>query len=111
MDAPLTASLPLVLLLAAIVAAPFAARWYAQRRSGLGALRGQLREMRIISATTIGPQQRVLTIEAGPADDRVWLVLGVTSASITALHCAPAPLSPLPGADAEAAPSIAAHQP
>jgi len=109
MDSPFFTSLPLILLLAAIVAAPFAARWYAQRRAGLGHL-GPLREMRIISATSIGPQQRVLTIEAGPADDRVWLVLGVTSAQITALHCAPAPLSPL-SSDAAAVSPAAAHRP
>jgi flagellar protein FliO/FliZ len=110
MDSPFTASLPLILLLAAIVAAPFAARWYAQRRTGLGHL-GPLREMRVISATAIGPHQRVLTIEAGPADDRVWLVLGVTSAQITALHCAPAPLSPPTPPGTEAASPGAARNP
>ena len=41
---------------------------------------------RIVSAVGVGPHQRVVTVEVGPQDARVWLTLGVTAQSITCLH-------------------------
>jgi flagellar protein FliO/FliZ len=34
----------------------------------------------------VGPHQRVVTVEVGPQDARIWLVLGVTQQSIGCLH-------------------------
>ena len=81
-------SLPLLSLLAAIVLAPFAVKWYLRQRHMPGQKASN--ELRIVSAAAVGPQQRIVTVEAGPASARVWLVLGVTAGSITTLHTAPA---------------------
>ncbi len=79
-------SAPLLILVAAILLAPFAVKWWVtQRRGGSMPPAGQ----HIIETTALGPQQRVVTIEAGPAHARVWLVLGVSAGQITTLHVAP----------------------
>jgi len=46
---------------------------------------------RFISAVAVGPSQRVVTVEIGPENERVWLTVGVTAQSVTCLHTAPAP--------------------
>lgn len=77
------------LVLALLAAMPWALRWLqkrAQRPFGL-AQEG----MRIVSAVGVGPQQRVVTVEVGPPQARMWLTLGVTAQSITCLHTAAAP--------------------
>ncbi len=53
---------------------------------------------RLVSALALGPQQRVVTVEVGPQNARVWLVLGVTQQSIQCLHTM--------AADGAAAPSL-----
>ena len=45
---------------------------------------------KVISAVAVGPHQRVVTVEVGPEDARVWLTLGVTAQNITCLHTAAA---------------------
>jgi flagellar protein FliO/FliZ len=45
---------------------------------------------RMVSALALGPQQKVVTVEVGPPNGRVWLVLGVTQQSIQCLHTMPA---------------------
>ena len=75
-----------VLFLIILVMLPLAVRWFQQRMprsASLGA------SSRIVSALAVGPQQRVMTVEVGPEDARVWLVLGVTAHNITCLHTAP----------------------
>ena len=44
-------------------------------------------QSRFISALAVGPNQRVVTVEVGPEGQRVWLTLGVTTHSISCLHC------------------------
>jgi flagellar protein FliO/FliZ len=48
---------------------------------------------RMVSALALGPQQKVVTVEVGPHNARVWLVLGVTQQSIQCLHTMPADTS------------------
>ena len=43
-------------------------------------------QSRTVSALALGPHQRVVTVEVGPPQARVWLVLGVTQQSIQCLH-------------------------
>jgi len=52
----------------------------------------------VLSAVAVGPHQRVVTLEVGPAHDRVCLVLGVTAQSISCLHSTPADARPSAGA-------------
>ncbi|MEH3086269.1 MAG: flagellar biosynthetic protein FliO [Xylophilus ampelinus] len=64
---------------------------------------------RLVSTLAVGPQQRVVTVEVGPAGARVQLVLGVTGQSIRCLHTLPpdgaGPAAP--GAPAAAPPAPA----
>jgi flagellar protein FliO/FliZ len=48
---------------------------------------------RLVSALSLGPQQKVVTVEVGPQNARIWLVLGVTQQSIQCLHTMPAELA------------------
>ncbi len=77
-----------VLLLAM---APWAVRALKQRAGGLGAATVAGAAPRVVSALAVGPQQRVVTVEVGPESARVWLVLGVTTQTITNLHSTAAP--------------------
>jgi flagellar protein FliO/FliZ len=70
-----------VLLLAMV---PFGIKWLQTRSTGAASVFGAA--TRVVSAVAVGPQQRVVTVEVGPQDMRTWLVLGVTSQSITCLH-------------------------
>ncbi|RDI19522.1 FliO/MopB family protein [Pseudacidovorax intermedius] len=45
---------------------------------------------RVVSAVAVGPQQRVVTVEVGPAHARTWLVLGVTAQAVNCLQTLPA---------------------
>lgn len=55
------------------------------KRSPMGAGAGS-GIMRTVAALPISTTQRIVTIEVGQGEQRRWLVLGVTSQSITTLH-------------------------
>lgn len=74
-----------VLLLAMV---PMGLKWWQARTPGAGPATGSA--SRVVSAVAVGPQQRVVTVEVGPADARVCLVLGVTAQSVSCLHTLPA---------------------
>jgi flagellar protein FliO/FliZ len=42
--------------------------------------------LKTVSQLSLGPGQRIVTVELGAGDQKTWLVLGVTGQSITALH-------------------------
>ncbi len=70
--------------LAALAALPWFLRWLRRRMvSGVLETGGQ---SRFISAVAVGPHQRVVTVEVGPDNARVWLTLGVSAQSIALLH-------------------------
>ena len=70
-----------VLLLAMV---PMGIKWLQMRSPGFVAAAGA--GSKVISAVAVGPQQRVVTVEVGPPDARIWLVLGVTAQNISCLH-------------------------
>jgi flagellar protein FliO/FliZ len=75
------------LFLLALACLPWAIRWVSQRRQRGGIpLDGQAK---FISAFAVGQHQRVVTVEAGPEGQRVWLTLGVTPQNITCLYVTP----------------------
>lgn len=82
-----------VLLLAMV---PMGIKWLQRRTPGTGPAAGA--SIRVLSAVAVGPQQRVVTVEVGPSDARVCLVLGVTAQSVSCLHSMPA--APTPAARA-----------
>lgn len=80
-------SIVLVVLVLAMI--PIGLKWL-QRRMGIG-VDGASAAAKVVSAVAVGPHQRVVTVEVGPDNARVWLTLGVTAQSINCLHTAPAP--------------------
>lgn len=75
-----------------LVSLPALTRWL-QRHAGRGSLDPHAAS-RLVSALPVGPQQRVVTVEVGPAHARTTLVLGVTQQSVTCLHAYPAEAGP-----------------
>jgi flagellar protein FliO/FliZ len=48
-------------------------------------------KLQVLSSLSLGPQQRVVTVQVGQGDDAVCLVLGVAAGSVQALHQVPLP--------------------
>ena len=85
----MTQSLILIgLFLCVLVSLPFLIE-RVKKHYGLSNL-GPMGSARLVSMLALGPQQKVVTVEVGPAHARVWLVLGVTQQSIQCLHTMPA---------------------
>ena len=80
-----------VLFVVLLALAPLGLKWL-QRRAAGGTM-GSAPASRVVSAVAVGPHQRVVTVEVGPEDARVWLTLGVTAQNITCLHTAVMPVS------------------
>ena len=83
--------LVVVLFVTAMALLPWLLRRLKQRQSalsGTGAVAA-----RVLTAISLGPQQRLVTVEVGTGDARTCLVLGVTAQQITCLHVLPAPAS------------------
>ena len=81
----MTQSLILIgLFMAVLVSLPFVIDRL-KKRYGFAQSSAPL-QSRIVSALSLGPHQKVVTVEVGPAQARVWLVLGVTQQSIQCLH-------------------------
>ena len=68
---------------------PAAVKWLQARASAGQA--GQHMGTRLVSAVAVGPHQRVVTVEVGPAGSRTVLVLGVTQQTVSCLHSFAAP--------------------
>ncbi len=80
-----------VLLLAMV---PVGLKWVQRRVAGTSA--GVLTANKIVSVVGVGPHQRVVTVEVGPEEARVWLTLGVTAQHITCLHTVAVPKAVAP---------------
>jgi flagellar protein FliO/FliZ len=82
--------LSVVVFIALLAMVPWALRWVKRRNGGLpGSVAGS--GSRVVSALGVGPTQRVVTVEVGPPEARVWLVLGITAQAVTPLYNMPAP--------------------
>jgi len=92
-----------VLLLAMV---PMGIKWLQSRMPRAGVPSGAA--SRVLSAVAVGPQQRVVTVEVGPPDGRVCLVLGVTAQAVSCLYTMPA--RPRPAVQAELE-TTSMHQP
>ena len=78
------------IFLALIACLPLLIRWIQQRTLGT-ASEGKGGASRFVSAVAVGTHHKVVTVEVGPEDARVWLTLGVAPNSITCLHTTAAP--------------------
>lgn len=102
-------AMPALLLLALMVGLAFALKWARRRLPGIAHQSGPA--LHLLSSLSLGPQQRVVTVQVGEGADRVCLVLGVAAGSVTALHQMPLPaeLPALPADPSAPAPSFAAR--
>ncbi len=82
-------ALPALLLLALMVGLAFALKWARRRLPGIAGHSGPA--LHVLSSLSLGPQQRVVTVQVGEGADRICLVLGVAAGSVTALHQMPLP--------------------
>jgi flagellar protein FliO/FliZ len=76
-----------VLWFGAIVALIPLALWLLKRGglgAGLGA--GRAGTPRHVATLPLAPHSRLVTVEVGQGDERLWLVLGVTAQGIRTLH-------------------------
>ncbi|MDO8905526.1 flagellar biosynthetic protein FliO [Hydrogenophaga sp.] len=48
-------------------------------------------KLQVLSTLSLGPQQRVVTVQVGQGEDAVCLVLGVAAGGVQALHQMPLP--------------------
>jgi flagellar protein FliO/FliZ len=78
------ALISVVVFVGLLAMVPLAVKWLAQRRQLTSGT--PLATSKLVSVLAVGPQQRVVTVEVGPPEARVWLVLGVTAQSINTLH-------------------------
>ena len=77
-------AMPALLLLALMVGLAFALKWARRRLPGITGHSGPA--LRVLSSLSLGPQQRVVTVQVGEGADRICLVLGVAAGSVSALH-------------------------
>ncbi|WP_439606147.1 FliO/MopB family protein [Hydrogenophaga sp.] len=82
-------AMPALALLALMVGLAFALKWARHRLPGAVGHSGP--PMQVLSSLSLGPQQRVVTVQVGQGADRVCLVLGVSPGSVNALHHMPLP--------------------
>ncbi len=75
----------LLWFVAVLAAIPFVL-WLLKRTPLGGAASGLPGTPRAVAVLPLSPQQRVVTIEVGQGEDRLWLVLGVTPHGIRTLH-------------------------
>jgi flagellar protein FliO/FliZ len=86
-------AIPALLLLALMVGIAFALKWARGRIPGVAG-QGNGPALRVLSSLSLGPQQRVVTVQVGQGDERVCLVLGVAPGGVNALHQMPMPVEP-----------------
>ena len=75
--------------------------------AGAGASAGSPKTVAVLA---LSPSQRVVTVELGQGEERVWVVLGVTPQSIRTLHTMGAPANGAATAAAPAGPSATFSQ-
>jgi flagellar protein FliO/FliZ len=75
-----------LLWFAAIVAAIPLVLWLV-KRSPIGAMAaGRSGTPRLVATLPLAAQQRLVTVEVGQGEERLWLVLGVSASGIRTLH-------------------------
>ncbi len=83
---------PALLLLALMVGIAWALKWARGRMPGLPGVPGQQGPaLKLLASLSLGPQQRVVTLQVGQGEHATCLVLGVAPGSVTTLHEMPLP--------------------
>ena len=85
-------AIPALVLLALMVGIAFALKWARGRVPGLAGVAGQQGPaLRVLSSLSLGPQQRVVTVQVGQGEHATCLVLGVAPGAVQTLHSLPLP--------------------
>jgi len=93
---------PALVLLALMVLAAWLLHRFRRHLPGVPSRAGP--ELQLMNTLSLGPQQRVVTVQVEQGGERVCLVLGVAPGSITALHQMPLPPTAVNPLAASAAP-------
>ena len=88
-------ALPAVVLLVAMVGVAWLLQRYRRHLPGVASQRGP--RLQVINSLSLGPQQRVVTVQVGEGEGAVCLVLGVSPGSVNTLHSLPLSPSDLAG--------------
>lgn len=91
-------ALPAVGLLVLMVLVAWALQRWRRHLPGLPLQAGPA--LKVIHSVSLGPQQRVVTLQVGQGADALCLVLGVAPGSINTLHSLPLPADPAPSPSA-----------
>jgi len=94
-------ALPAIGLLLLMVLLAFALQRWKKHLPGIAHQAGPA--LKVMNSVSLGPQQRLVTVQVGQGADALCLVLGVAPGGISALHSMPLPATP----DAPAAPDAA----
>ncbi len=70
----------------AVIALIPLALWLLKRTPLGGIGQGRAGTPRLVATLPLAPQSRLVTVEVGQGDERLWLVLGVTAQGIRTLH-------------------------
>lgn len=95
-------AMPAVVLLIVMMGIAWALQRYRRHLPGVARQRGPV--MQVMSSLSLGPQQRVVTVQVGQGEGRICLVLGVAPGGITALHQMPLPPEAAPAEEPVQAP-------
>ncbi len=82
-------ALPAVGLLVLMVLLAWALQRWKRHLPGIAHHSGPA--LQVLSAVSLGPQQRLVTVQVGQGPDALCLVLGVAPGAINALHSMPMP--------------------
>jgi flagellar protein FliO/FliZ len=80
---------PAVVLLIVMVGIAWLLQRYRRHLPGAAERAGPT--LQVLGGVSLGPQQRVVTVQVGQGEQAICLVLGVAAGSITALHQLPMP--------------------
>ena len=70
----------------AVIALIPVALWLLKRTPMGGLGQGRAGTPRLVATLPMAPQSRLVTVEVGQGDERLWLVLGVTAQGVRTLH-------------------------
>jgi flagellar protein FliO/FliZ len=99
-----------VLWFVAVIAMIPAALWLLKRTPLGGGVGGRTGTPRTVAVLALSAQQKLVTVEVGQGDERLWLVLGVSPQGIRTLHTMTAQTPPEDTATLPAPPSAAFAQ-
>ena len=89
----LQSALPALGLLLLMVLVAFALQRWKRHLPGVAHRAGPA--LKVMGSVSLGPQQRLVTVQVGEGADALCLVLGVAPGSVNTLHSMPLPAAPL----------------